>query len=139
MRAASLGTIIASGLLAGCALERAQIAEDARSQMLGMSKETVLACMGPPNSRMAEGSTEVWAYQSGNGHVDMSVHAHGVGHMATGSGVATNRFCSVQVVMQGGRVARLNYAGPTGGLLTPGEQCAFAVRNCVRSQVAVAR
>jgi hypothetical protein len=29
-----------------------------------------------------------------------------------------------------GRVSRVNYVGPTGGLLTGGEQCAFAVQNC---------
>jgi hypothetical protein len=59
--------------------------------------------------------------------------------MVTGDTVATMRFCNVQVVMQGGRVARLNYTGPSGGLLAPAEQCAFAVRNCVGPSTALAR
>jgi hypothetical protein len=40
--------------------------------------------------------------------------------------------CTVNVTMTNGRVGRVNYVGPTGGLLTPGEQCAFAVQNCTR-------
>jgi len=27
---------------------------------------------------------------------------------------------------------RVNYSGPTGGLITEGEQCAFAVQNCTK-------
>ena len=53
--------------LAGCAFQRAQIAQDARAQMIGMPKEQVLACMGAPTNRGAEGQTEVWDYNSGNG------------------------------------------------------------------------
>jgi hypothetical protein len=34
--------------------------------------------------------------------------------------------------MMNGRVNRVNYVGPTGGLLTPGEQCAYAVQACVQ-------
>jgi hypothetical protein len=37
----------------------------------------------------------------------------------------------VNVVMTDGRVSNVNYVGDTGGPITQGEQCAFAVRNCV--------
>ena len=43
---------------------------------------------------------------------------------------STRRFCTVNVTMNGGRVTRINYVGPTGGLLTASEQCAFAVEKC---------
>jgi hypothetical protein len=48
------------GALGGCAFQRAEIAQDARAQMVGMPKEQVLACMGPPANKAAEGATEVW-------------------------------------------------------------------------------
>jgi outer membrane protein assembly factor BamE (lipoprotein component of BamABCDE complex) len=54
--------------LAGCAVQRAQVAQDARARMVGMSKEQVLGCMGPPGTKAAEGQTEVWSYASGNGY-----------------------------------------------------------------------
>jgi hypothetical protein len=143
--AAAAATCIA---LAGCAVQRAMVATDAKDKMVGLTKEQVLACMGPPATKMAEGATEVWSYNSGNGRVDTfasgssqtSAVATGGPGFATGSastsafgsGISTRRFCTVNVTMANGRVSRINYAGPTGGLLSEGEQCAFVVRNCVQ-------
>lgn len=133
---------------AGCAFQRAQVAQDAQNKMVGLSKERVLQCMGAPAGRMAEGGSEVWTYNSGNGHTsvssstnsDTSLSAVRTGPFISGdastssfgTATATQRFCTVSVVMAEGRVSRVNYIGPTGGLLTSGEQCAFAVQNCVR-------
>src|SRR5260370_1428513 len=109
--------------LAACAIQRAEVARNAQEQMIGLSKEKVLACMGPPANRLAEGATEVWSYASGNGMTVGSVFASGSNGFASGSGVSTQRFCNINVVMTGGTVSRVNYSGPTGGLLTAGEQC----------------
>ena len=49
-----------------------------------------------------------------------------------GTAVSSNRFCNVNIVMTAGLVSAVNYTGPTGGLLTAGEQCAFAVNACVK-------
>ena len=129
----------------GCAVERAAVADDARHKMVGLSKEQVLACMGAPASTSAVGGTEVWAYGSGNGHTEVSTFSStnasvsGNAYSAVGSGfgssfgVASSRYCIVNIVMSAGRVSRVNYNGPTGGLITGGEQCAFAVRNCVQA------
>jgi hypothetical protein len=54
-------------VVAGCAVQRAMVAQDAQGKLVGLSKEQVLACMGPPANRMAEGATEVWSYASGDG------------------------------------------------------------------------
>jgi hypothetical protein len=67
MRIMGIVALGAAVLVAGCAIQRAQEAQDARAQMVGMSKEQVLACMGAPVNKAAEGMTEVWAYNSGNG------------------------------------------------------------------------
>lgn len=114
--------------LSACAIQRAQEAQDARVQMVGLSKEQVLACMGPPINKAAEGQTEVWTYNSGNGTTISGGSVSGGSFSATSS----SRFCNVNVVMTKGQVAALNYTGPTGGLLTVGEQCAFAVDACVK-------
>lgn len=116
--------------LSSCVVQRAEIARTAQEQMIGLSKEKVLACMGPPINRAAEGATEVWAYSSGNGRTQGTVFASGGSGFAVASGVTSSRFCNINVVMTGGVVSRVNYSGPTGGLLTQGEQCAFAVANC---------
>jgi hypothetical protein len=131
--------------LGGCAAQRAVVAQDAQQQMVGLTKEQVLSCMGAPAGTSAVGATEVWSYNSGNGHTQVSTFStasasiSGTPYSAMGSGfgstfgVASTRYCIVNVVMANGRVSRVNYSGPTGGLITGGEQCAFAVQNCVRS------
>jgi outer membrane protein assembly factor BamE (lipoprotein component of BamABCDE complex) len=61
------GLLVLCLTLTGCAFQRAEIAQDARAQMIGMSKEQVLACMGTPANKAIEGATEAWGYNSGNG------------------------------------------------------------------------
>ena len=126
----TLRVVVLGFALSGCAFQRAEVAQDARIQMVGMSKELVLACMGAPATKAAEGTTEVWGFNSGNGMtvVDASYGRYG------GSAVASSRFCNINIVFSGGKVATVNYAGPTGGLLTAGEQCAYAVNACAKRQ-----
>jgi hypothetical protein len=131
---------IATLILAGCAIQRAQIASEAQEQMVGMSSEDVLACMGPPEIRDEEGETEVWAYNSGGRTVGSGTSfgfgsggysGFGVG-VGVGSYNSVDLYCQVNVFMAEGRVSYITYEGPTGGLMTQGEQCAYAVENCVR-------
>jgi hypothetical protein len=124
----SLGIVALAVAVSGCAIQRAQIAQDARVQMVGMSKEQVLVCMGPQASKAAEGQTDVWSYNSGDG----TTIASGSVSQGSFSGVSSRRFCQINVVMSGGAVSAVNYQGPTGGLITAGEQCAYAVDACVK-------
>jgi len=129
-----------AALLPGCAMQRAQQAAEARQQMLGLSRQDVLACAGIPAQRASEGSVEVWLYPSGNGHTDTQSTAsvHGGNGVTSGhqTDVTTRRYCIVNVAMTAGRVSRVTYTGPSGGLFAADEQCAYAVRNCIRQQSA---
>ena len=71
-----LGIVALSAALGGCAIQRAQIAQDARAQMVGTSREQVLVCMGPPANKAAEGQTEVWSYNSGDGTTVTTDQSH---------------------------------------------------------------
>jgi hypothetical protein len=131
-----------AGLLAcSCAdTQRAEVAKEAKTSMIGMTKEQVLACMGAPAQQAVAGETEAWSYPSGgdtktfgsatsftNPYVPFGqAHVYGSSHSA-------HRYCVVSIVMAGGRVAAVNYTGRTGGWATQGEQCAFAIQNCVQS------
>ena len=137
-------------VLGSCAVQRAQVAQEARATMVGMTKEQVFTCMGPAASKAAEGATEIWSYPSGNGYRSTTVVAGTNGNFdatrsgnnvsgtantfGTATGVSTARFCTVNIVIQGGVVSQVNYSGPTGGILTGGEQCAFAVEACAKKQ-----
>ncbi len=138
MKSLALG--IAALILAGCALQRAQVASAAQEQMVGMSSEEVLACMGPPELSDAEGETEVWTYHSGGRTVGSGTSfgfgTGGYSGFGLGVGVGSynsrDLYCQVNVFMADERVSRIAYQGPTGGLVSEGEQCAYAVENCVR-------
>jgi hypothetical protein len=132
-------SFVCIAVLCGCAsIQRSQLAQDAKQRLVGMRDEQVLACMGPPHNRSAIGATEVWQYQSGNGHVDVNRVASVSGSygMATGSSsaVASQRLCTINIAMTNQQVQSVTYLGPTGGLMTAGEQCAFALQGCVGKQ-----
>ncbi|WP_376960281.1 hypothetical protein ABNQ39_21255 [Azospirillum sp. A26] len=126
-KALLIGVMGAVMAVSGCSVQRAQTAEAAKTHLIGMSRENILSCMGAPTSRAAEGGTEVWTYVSAPGTYD-TVTTGGSNFAVTQSHA---RNCTVNVVMNGGRVSRINYLGRTGGLLTAGEQCAYAVEACM--------
>lgn len=47
-------------------------------------------------------------------------------------GTRRSRACTVNVVLTDAKVSRVSYSGPTGGVLTKGEQCAYAVESCMK-------
>ncbi len=96
-----LGIVALCVAFGGCAFQRAEIAQDARTQMVGLSKEQVLVCMGAPANKAAEGKTEVWGYNSGNG---MTVTDASYGRFG-GTAVSSSRFCNINIVMTSGQVS----------------------------------
>jgi hypothetical protein len=132
-------------VLAGCAVERANLAERAQSELVGMTKVDLLSCAGVPARSAKEGGIEVLTYDGGGDVITAggTVGAYNGVHNAYGSngtfgGVNVSRgrrlYCEATFVIQDGKVAKVSYSGQTGGLLTKGEQCAFIVENCVKPQ-----
>src|SRR5689334_1588850 len=109
-----IGFATASLLLTSCAIQRAHEAEQARTSMIGMPREQVLACMGAPDSRAAAGETEVWTYHTGDGTTNSFGHVSRSGFFG---GTSVTRSCKVDVVMGAGQVSRIQYSGLTGGLI----------------------
>lgn len=142
------GLLLSAICLTGCAIQRSQDATDAKVKLVGFTKEQILACMGPPATRASEGNTEVWSYNSGDGrttvatrrsaetNIELSGDRRSVSGTAqtnsTGFSISRRRYCIVNVTLNAGRVTGINYVGPTGGLVSVGEQCAYALQNCLR-------
>ena len=101
-------------------------AETAATRMVGMSRAAVLACMGPPLARMGEGDLEAWSYRSSTPAPAM-ITPVGSSLIATGGGTYD---CTVDVILTGGTVSRVGYKAGWGGLGTPHQACAPAVRAC---------
>src|SRR5450755_3503807 len=64
MRFVVLGLVV---MLSACAFGRSDDAQFAKKHMIGLSKEQVLICMGPPDKRTKVDATEVWQYKSSDG------------------------------------------------------------------------
>jgi hypothetical protein len=62
----------------------------------------------------------VWSYPSGGDTITLGF---------AGTSYSIRRYCVVNIVMSGERVSAVNYTGRAGSL---GEQCTFAVKNCLR-------
>ena len=127
--AASLATVLA---VSGCAVQRANTANRARSDMVGMSKVDLLSCAGVPVRQAQAEGLEFLTYAGGGDNLNAGVVTSTSQNTAIGIGKSAHKYCEATIVLKDGFVQRVNYQGRTGGLLTQGEQCAFIVENCVR-------
>src|SRR5260370_17986010 len=104
-----LGIVALGVALSGCAIQRAQVAQDARVQMVGLSKEQILSCMGAPVNKAAEGNTEVWGYTSGNGMTVASASYDRYG----GPVASSTPFCNHHHIISSQPRSSVNYYRPT--------------------------
>ena len=110
-----------TALLSGCGPTRsgkASIAEDAQTQMVGLTKREVLECAGIPRRTMQSDGVEYLRYsyrwQGGN------------------DGDIQTRNCDVTTTLSDGRVSKVDYRGRTGGLLAKRWTCYYVIENCVQ-------
>lgn len=120
--------LISALVLTGCAMARASAAYQAQQDMIGMSRKDVLLCAGKPLEKTQDEGLELWTYAAG-GQTDVIASAG----RRFGAASIRSRSCLVTVVFDGEMVRQVNYSGRTGGALSPGEQCAFVVGNCLKS------
>ncbi len=105
---ASLGLTAAVGRFG-----RAELAERAKTELVGMKKSDLLACAGVPLRQATEGPFEYLSYSAS-------------------SRILRTRYCEATFTLKDGVVQKLVYAGRTGGLLSGDEQCALIVGNCLK-------
>ena len=118
--------------LTGCAMQRADDAAAAKKHMVGMAREEVLACMGPPKRKASEGVTEVWSYMSTDKNAQSIGNSLTSGDFKVSSTSRDKSFCTVNVVMKNGVVSAILYNGPTSStLFAEDDQCGYAVKNCI--------
>lgn len=124
---------LAFTFISACTVQRAQVAQQAKTSLIGMSKAELLSCAGAPVRSESADNIEVLTYTGGG---DSTGFLGGGGTNGGGGGAVSleHRYCEVSFILTNGRVSRINYAGRTGGLLTKGEQCAFVVENCMPGQ-----
>jgi hypothetical protein len=130
------GLLLAAGLLpvlAGCTgMEQSKFARQAKTELVGMSREEVLDCAGPPERVIKSGKRELLVYFAGDESpaarnlAPTGLDAPGIFH----GGHEAN--CEVTFVLEEGRVSELRYQGQTGGIFTRNSRCAAILRYCMR-------
>ena len=117
--------------LTECEAGQPEVDQIAQQSMIGLAKKKILACMGAPAKRVRIGSTEIWTYPSGYLWTEGPAWAIGLNLGAPPFG--PRGLCNVKVVTTNARVSQVIYSGPDGGDLPLGQQCIFAVENCVQA------
>jgi hypothetical protein len=119
-------------MVAGCAIQRAEIASRAQIELVGMSKKDLLLCAGAPLREERAEDLEFLTFAGGGDSVGSAVATSTSPNTAMAVSKSAHRYCEATFVLKNGMVQKVNYQGRTGGLLTKGEQCAFIVENCVK-------
>ena len=117
----------------GCArLHRAEVATQAQTEMIGMSKKDLYLCAGVPARQAQIEGLEFLTYLGGGDSTGAAVGTSISPGVAVGAISTRRRYCEVTFVLDNGIVQKVNYQGRTGGWASQGEQCAFVVEKCVK-------
>jgi outer membrane protein assembly factor BamE (lipoprotein component of BamABCDE complex) len=120
-------------LLTGCGTIQSSRVPDQINAMVGLSKEQVLSCMGPPSNKASEGSTEVWTY-SNFGAVTTNAFVSGNRYGALGSSSTSQDSCIVNLTMRNDAVSTANYRSQ-GKLLAPSLPCYSVLQVCTAGRI----
>lgn len=112
---------ILSVLLAGCASQRSVVAENAKTDLVGMSKKDLLTCAGVPNRQEAIDDLEYLTYTGDESRAGGAVMTS----QYTAVHSSRKKSCEATFVLKDGIVQKVSYKGRD-------KLCAVIVENCVR-------
>lgn len=124
-RILALGSVFVVTACASQSMRDSDAAFIAQAELVGLSREQVIACAGKPDSSETKGDTERLTYSASSGETSLTVGGRGT--------LLENapRSCKVVFGLRRGYVDGVEYVGSrTGGMLTPGEECLPIVRKC---------
>jgi predicted aspartyl protease len=116
-------------ILTSCGPIRSAQVADQINGMIGLSKEHVLSCMGPPSETAQVASTEVWSYST-RGPVTSTALISANQNFAVGSLTTHQEYCLVNLTMKNDLVVAANYRSQ-GKLLSPSLPCYSVLHACV--------
>ncbi|HLG90128.1 MAG TPA: hypothetical protein VKZ79_23380 [Alphaproteobacteria bacterium] len=114
-------------LCAGCSIGRSDVAEKARTALIGAPKSEILQCAGVPDRTMVQDRVEYMTYdneQTGQSGLTLPIIGGGIN-------LVGDEYCRTTFAMVDGRVRSLSYAGNTGNMLGSLAMCGFTVATCV--------
>ena len=119
--------------LAGCASPLEQLAERARTEMVGMTDSQLKACAGEPTAINRENGLDLWSYFRETTRSATTVSD--VGYTPTHRGETSYdyfRYCEATFALQNGRVREVDFRGRTATGREILEPCGAIVQRCVK-------
>lgn len=120
-------------LLGACASPLDQVAERARTEMIGLTEAQLKACAGEPTATNREGAVDIWSYFRETSRSATAISD--VGYTPTNRGETTYdyfRYCEATFLFQGGRVQAVEFRGRTATGREIMEPCGAIVERCVK-------
>lgn len=118
--ALSMLTLAVLVVSSGCLATTRRQAWVARTDLVSLSRDALLACAGPPDSSESSGSRE---------------YLHYVGGPAKGEGKSSDKsVCVATFVLRYGSVDRVDYTTPGGRIATAPEHCLERLRPCLANE-----
>jgi hypothetical protein len=127
--------LVLAALLGGCASPLEQVAERARTEMVGMSDAQLKACAGEPTATNREGAADIWSYFRETSRSATAISD--VGYTPTRRGETSYdyyRYCEAVFLLQGGRVRSVEFRGRTATGREIMEPCGAIVERCIAAK-----
>lgn len=121
-------------VVAGCAIDRMDMAQQAKTDLVGKRKGFILSCAGQPSRTRTEGDRTYLTYLRFAPEDRQQFATSKLDNPALAKAMAKRRYCEATFIIRNDRVEHVRYAGNSGGLVTQGEQCGFIVNSCVRPE-----
>lgn len=119
-------------LVSGCAVRDAEIAERARTDLIGMKQTDLRMCAGHPTNEDKYPGGEIWMYEHGAaGQGGLTIAPVLLPLAGAQIGQNGGGYCRVQLRMVKGKVTEVSYAGATDLIGGRDAVCAPIVRNCL--------
>ena len=113
-------------LMAGCSIQDAHTAIEARRKLVGLSELQIESCLGAPDQHSSFGSTDVLTWYAVSTSSDtLSVPIVG------GLSFTNGGYCHLTARVEQGRVASIRYTGENNAFAAPFAYCAPIVRSCM--------
>ncbi len=124
----AVGTLVGVALaVSGCAVERSNHADRARTDLVGISKAELFRCAGLPDDTTKVGDEEFITYRNDlltSGGVTIPIIGGGINFF-------DSKYCHATFVMRNGRAEALHYAGNASSPMAELDQCGYIIDTCI--------
>lgn len=113
-------------LLPACAVKDSDIAQEARTRLMGMSEADLESCIGVPDQHSRFGNTDILTYYAtSTSDINWSVPVVG------GVGVTNGGYCHITFRVTSGTVSQIMYSGEKNATFAPDAYCTPILRTCI--------